>query len=117
MSTEPPEGFGGVGRQVGPLRQDYGEGWANLVCDRCGASWVGLIDERCGWCIRMFELLVDAHRKVMLRPDLPAVGDVGRDRALRAWMDRLAVAVQSDVVTRVEAECALRREVARDRAA
>lgn len=39
------------GQQVGPLRQDYGKGWAELACTACGYTWVGMIGEPCGRCM------------------------------------------------------------------
>lgn len=40
----------GRGFQDGPLRPDFGEGWAELRCDQCSATWVGVIGDPCGWC-------------------------------------------------------------------
>lgn len=40
----------GHGVQDGPLRPDYGDGWAELKCDQCGATWVGVIGDPCGFC-------------------------------------------------------------------
>ena len=41
----------GRGRQAGPLRLDYGPGWLQVACDRCGATWVGHEGDECGWCL------------------------------------------------------------------
>jgi hypothetical protein len=38
-------------QQVGPLRPDYGPGWAELGCTTCGATWVGHIGEPCSSCM------------------------------------------------------------------
>jgi hypothetical protein len=43
------------GQQVGPLRPDYGPGWAELGCTTCGATWVGRIGDTCGWCIKALD--------------------------------------------------------------
>ena len=43
----------GHGRQAGPLRTEWGDGWAELKCDRCGAGWTGPIGEECGWCAKL----------------------------------------------------------------
>lgn len=40
----------GRGFQNGPLRPDWGDGWADLRCDRCGATWVGPLGEVCSFC-------------------------------------------------------------------
>ena len=59
-------------------------------------------------------LLVDAHREIVLRPDLPPVNDPDRDRELRVWVRRLGDAVLAGILTRTDAETALRSEVSRD---
>lgn len=41
----------GHGRQVGPARPDWGDGWADLECDECGATWTGPVGEHCSYCI------------------------------------------------------------------
>jgi hypothetical protein len=45
----------GFGEQVGRRRFDYGERYAELGCNVCGASWVGPIGEACIWCERRAE--------------------------------------------------------------
>lgn len=42
----------GRGYQVGRLRPDFGDRFADLECDNdeCGASWVGEIGEECAYC-------------------------------------------------------------------
>lgn len=102
----------GIGVQVGPLRSDWGNGFADLRCDvrACAATWVGEPGEACGWCIRWLELANETQRKVLLRPDLPAGDDEDRrERATLAWVDRLAAAVKAGIVTEHEALKAVRR--------
>lgn len=43
------------GQQTGPLRPDYGPGWAELTCTTCGYQWVGTIGEPCGRCVERLE--------------------------------------------------------------
>lgn len=101
----------GYGDQVGPLRPDWGDGWADLRCDVCGATWTGEIGEVCGYCLRWIELANEVQRRVLLHPDLP--DDARRKRAQIAWVDRLAEAVRADIVTEREALTAIRREEGR----
>jgi hypothetical protein len=51
------------GQQVGPLRPDYGPGWAELGCTTCGATWVGHIGEPCPACVER----LDEPRREKLR--------------------------------------------------
>jgi hypothetical protein len=107
------EGGIGWGRQNGPLRPDWGADWAELECTICSATWTGPIGEPCGYCQRTHELLVDAHRRVLLWPDAEMLAT----EAKRAdWGRRLAWAVQEDIVTEHEARAALAREARRDAA-
>jgi hypothetical protein len=46
---------GGYGRQIGLMRPDWGEGYADLECDHCHATWVGKIGEACGWCVKAMD--------------------------------------------------------------
>jgi hypothetical protein len=50
------------GQQVGPLRLDYGPGWAELGCTTCGATWVGHIGEPCSSCVAR----IDEPRRLRL---------------------------------------------------
>jgi hypothetical protein len=54
----------GVGRQAGPLRPDYGPGYADLICDQCGAGWVGKIDDPCTWCEDAKARLLEEQRRL-----------------------------------------------------
>lgn len=103
----------GSGVQVGPLRADWGNGFADLRCDTCAATWVGQPGEACGWCTRWLALANEVQRKVLLWPDLPADDEDRHKQSMLAWVDRLADAVKADVVTEREALVALRREEGR----
>jgi hypothetical protein len=96
----------GWGRQAGPLRTDWGERWARLQCTVCQASWVGPIGEVCGFCIRTHELLIDAHRKALLRPDAEIMRTVAQRET---WARRLADGVKAEILTVHEARSALAR--------
>lgn len=105
--------FAGHGRQDGPLRPDYGPGWADVRCDRCSATWVGKIGDSCGWCERSLALLLDMQREVLLHPDLPDPDDTRRKEAEGAWAERLGRAVAAGLLEKPIAENALLRELAK----
>jgi hypothetical protein len=100
------EGGIGWGRQCGPLRPDWGADWAELECTICRATWTGPIGEPCGWCVRTHELLLEAHRRVLL---WPTAEQLETDAKRADWVRRLAGAVSLDVITEVEAQVALAR--------
>ncbi len=102
------EGGIGWGRQSGPLRPDWGPGWADLECTTCGATWTGPLGEVCGWCVRTHELLIGAHRAMLLRPQ-----DLDNDAKRVDRARRLAWAVQHELVTEHEAHAAIARQEAR----
>lgn len=102
----------GFGRQDGPVRPDWGPGWAELRCTVCDATWTGIVGEDCGYCIRFLEIAQDAQRAVLLRPELPDE-PTRRADALRTWAHRLRDAVAADLVTDWEARAAWDRQVRR----
>jgi len=118
----------------GTPRPDHGAGWWERVCSRCSASWVGHEtdgDEWCPWCERYEELADEMARRELLDP--PALRtDSGTRRydalteleqavwrrtrgqlepadGLIAWIVRLRRAVDHGLITRAEAEAAIRR--------
>lgn len=107
------EGGIGIGRQVGLLRPDWGEAWAELGCSICSATWTGPVGEPCTWCLDRHEAIIGAQRSVLLRPDLPDVGDPNRLEALKAWVNRLAHATKAGLIAEHEARAVLRRDDSR----
>jgi hypothetical protein len=125
----------GAGRTVGvPSSLTFVDGstWTplpgeyDLACDACGATWVGEPDGVCPWCVDAAERQQLEQRRVLLFPDWlydrdhPRYDDLDEvdrrvwDRTrgtppLRPWDERLARAVQSEIITRVEADAALTR--------
>ncbi len=57
----------GHGYQHGPLRPDFGDGWADLKCDECAATWTGIIGDPCGWCQDARFRLLDDQRALDAR--------------------------------------------------
>jgi hypothetical protein len=112
-------------------RPDHGTGYQERVCTECDASWVGLADDGCGWCERALERQRADQRLLLLDPphlrtsvgdprydqlceDSKLVWDVTRGQrrgtdSVLAWTQRLARAVEAELITRREAEQAMRR--------
>lgn len=107
----------GVGRQRGALRPNWGASWADLACDRCGATWTGPIDEACAYCAIAEARLVGYQAEILLHPELPDIDDVRRACAVEAWGERLARGVHAGIVKPTQAAHAYEREKRRDRAA
>ena len=109
---------GGVGRQVGPLRLDYGpSGWADLCCDQCGATWTGRIGTACSWCDERIDRQWDDQRKLVLTPPDVDPDDRTYDAVTGAWVDRMAIAIEAGIISREEATRAYERGARRDHAA
>jgi hypothetical protein len=109
---------GGVGRQVGALRLDYGpSGWADLQCDQCGAGWTGQIDTACPWCDERIDRQWDDQRRLVLTPPDVDPDDRTYPQALVAWGERLNRAIESGLISVEEASTAYRKAVGRERAA
>lgn len=114
-------------------RPDFGDGWHERVCAVCSASWVG--HERdgdwCAWCEASDARQRALERRLLLDPPwlrtsagdprYDALSDLDRavwDRtrgqsrgtdSVVAWAARLRRAVEAELITRNEAERAMRR--------
>lgn len=117
----------GRGSQYGPPLDDGG--WAALRCDECGATWAGTIGETCGWCLDAEQRLRQATHDDLLHPAwlhehgprYDALSDIDKriwDRtrgqtgardSVPFWAARLKRAVESGLVTRIEADQAIER--------
>ena len=103
----------GVGLQDGPLRRDWGGGYADLRCVACAATWVGLSGEACWWCARSHEIMCEWQAELVLRPPDISRDGARYDTAMKAWAHRLANAVKAGVVDRKLAVAVWHREVSR----
>jgi hypothetical protein len=109
---------GGIGRQAGPLRLDYGpSGWADLCCDQCGATWTGRIDTACPWCDDANTRMWDGQRIKTLTPPDVDPDDRVYPQVLIGWGERLNRAIEAGLVSVEEASNAYRKAVGRERAA
>lgn len=84
-----------------------------LDCDRCGAGWVGREGEICMWCVDRHASMRRGQADLVLAPELPDPGDRRRGRALKAWRDRLVVAIEAGTISKDEALKAIEREMKR----
>jgi hypothetical protein len=84
-----PNRLDGIGVQQGPLRPDWGDGWADLACDRCDATWTGIIGEACDWCQRAVERMNTEQAQRALRPPDIDPADGRYTVAMEAWGKRL----------------------------
>lgn len=103
----------GRGRQYGPLRPEWGEGWAELRCDLCSYEWVGPVAESCSRCPALLARDHAWQAELVLRPPDVEPDDRNRDDRLRAWAERLARAVKAELISADRARGALEREVQR----
>ncbi len=99
----------GFGEQTGQLRHDWGDDWADLECNVCGATWVGPIGEPCSWCAESLEHMRQWQTKILLRPELPDPDDERYPQAVVAWMQRLERGVEAELVTEPQILAAIRR--------
>ncbi len=109
---------GGVGimRHHGVMRPDHGPHFAECRCSACGATAVVVIGEPCAWCEWAIERQRQWQAQLVLRPPDTELTDPRRSDALQAWAERLARAVDAELVTRQQARAAWDREVGRSAA-
>lgn len=103
----------GIGLQDGPLRRDWGDGYADLRCCGCSATWVGISGESCWWCARSHAVLCEHQAELVLRPPDISRDDARFDTAMKAWAHRLANAVKAGVVDEKRAVALWQHEVSR----
>lgn len=104
----------GIGRQDGPLRPQWGHGWADLTCDTCGATWVGPVGEACGWCDMAEERQRQWQAEVLLSTELPDPEASNFADAARGWGRRLKRAIDAELITTEQAQRAWQRSVPHD---
>lgn len=124
---------GGVGQPIGPRTGDLPPRWFPLACTTCGASWTGLPGESCRWCRQTREHQLTDQRHDLLWPSwiidqgprYEALSPIDKrvwdrtrnivrgDDSVKAWTRRLLEAVNTGIVTRVEARDALDRAARR----
>lgn len=116
IATWPAEVFAlaGVGIQAGARRPEYGPGFADLRCAACSATWVSIIGDLCPWCRASWESLVDHQAALLLTPPDVEVEDVNYDAIMLGWAERIARAVDVEILTDHEARRALRAVISRD---
>lgn len=120
--------FDGIGVGV-PISPADPVGDHPLRCNLCGAGWWGRPMARCHWCTSAVETMLEDQRRRLLHPDwaedqgdrydeLSPADRLVWDRtrsisrgsgSVEAWTKRLLEAVDAGIVTRDEADAALRR--------
>lgn len=99
----------GLGRQSGTLRPDWGEGWADLTCDTCGAGWTGPIGEPCGYCDAAEERQRRWQAEIVMRPPDGDPDDEHHPARMTAWGQRLKRAASVGLITEQQARTAWER--------
>jgi hypothetical protein len=99
----------GHGQQTGILRPEYGDGWAELLCDECDATWVGPIGEPCNWCATALENMRRWQAERDLTPPDIDPADERYDAVMTTWGQRLRRAVEAGRVTEQQARNAWER--------
>lgn len=101
----------GTGRQQGPLRPDWGPGWADLECDECAATWTGPLDEPCPWCDIAEERQRQWQGELLLAVELPDPHATNYTAAVTGWAARLRRGIEADIITEPQARRAWERSV------
>jgi hypothetical protein len=97
------EGGVGWGRQAGLMRPDWGPSCADVECTVCQATWVGRVGEPCGWCEASNAKQLRWQAEIVLTPPDADPADQRFEGAMQGWADRLAIAVQAEIITEAEA--------------
>ena len=97
----------------GISRPDHGPGMAHCRCVSCEATLVAVPGEPCPYCDAAFERMRAWQAAKVLHPELPDPADVRHQAAISAWLERLATAVEAEIITQHQARAAWERRVLR----
>ena len=92
-------------------RPDHTPTYYDLECDTCQATWVGPIYEACIWCETALEHQQAWQAELTLTPPDIDPDDEHYADTMRTWAQRLARAVESELVTRTQADAAWKRAI------
>lgn len=95
----------GIGLPTGPIT----DGLAKLDCSLCGAGWTGPVFMQCPWCLRSVADMRTWQAELVLTPPDTDPADQRYNTTMEGWIDRIATAVKAGIVTRTQAEQALRK--------
>jgi len=113
----------GHGRRVEPcqlaaaIRARFPSQYCMLRCTSCSSTWYGPRGESCSGCAADLDRMQRHQAQVLLTPELPDVDDARYDGAVRAWGERLARAVEAELISEQTALAAWRKAVGDERAA
>lgn len=99
--------------EIGCSRPDHGPGYAECECPACGATAVAVVGAPCGYCEWAVRKLSEWQADLVLAPPDVDPADAGYEAAMRAWADRIAVAVEAGIVDERSARAVWDRTVRR----
>ena len=112
----------GRGRRVEPCQVDaairarFPASYVMMRCTSasCNSTWYGPRNERCSACATALEGMQRHQAELVLQPELPDRDDVRHDGEVKAWGERLARAVEVELISEHEAMTAWRKVVGDD---
>lgn len=99
------------------IRSRFPVRYVMLKCTSCSSVWYGPRGEPCSGCGAALELIRRHQAEMLVYPQLPHPDDVRHDGAVKAWGERLARAVESELLTEQQALAAWRKVVGDERSA
>ena len=81
----------------------------HLACNACAATWVGLPGEPCDWCQEALERQQGYQADLLLQPPDVDRDDANYETRMEAWVERMIVGVEADLITQQQADRAWHR--------
>ena len=104
MALDPLTAEASTGIPAGQMRPEYGPAIQELACNNCAATWAGIVGDPCWWCQDSLERQHGYQIELLLRAPEVDPDDETYDDRMWAWAQRLKNAVDTDLITRDEAE-------------
>jgi hypothetical protein len=109
IALDPDTAQPSTGIPCGLQRPEYGPAIQDLACNACGATWAGIVGEPCHWCQEGLERQQGYQAELLLRPPDVDPADANHDQRMEAWVERMIVGVDAELITRQQADRAWHR--------
>ena len=111
IALDPDTAQPSTGIPCGLQRPEYGPAIQDLACNACGATWAGIAGEPCYWCQEGLERQQGYQAELLLRPPDVDPADANYDQRMEAWVERMIVGADAELITRQQADRAWRRAI------
>ena len=104
IALDPDTAQPSTGIPCGLQRPEYGPAIQDLACNACGATWAGIVGDPCTWCQEALERQHGYQAELLLTPPEVDRDDTNYETRMEAWVERMIVGVDAELITQQQAE-------------